>query len=45
MQRLRKERLISLKNGVLAILDWEGLKAAGDFDPTYVFFHDEENTD
>jgi len=33
IQQLRAEKLISLEAGVLTVLDWEGLQAAGDFDP------------
>jgi CRP-like cAMP-binding protein len=36
LQRLRAEGLISLAGSKLAVLDWEGLKEAGDFDPTYL---------
>jgi CRP-like cAMP-binding protein len=33
---LRRDGLIDLKGSKLAALDWEGLKQAGDFDPTYL---------
>ena len=36
LQELRREGLISLEGRKLKALDWEGLKAAGDFDPTYL---------
>ncbi len=37
LQSLRADRLIaSQANGKLTILDWEGLKEAGEFDPTYL---------
>ena len=40
LQALRRERLISLKGGTFTALDWEGLKRAGDFDPTYLHLRD-----
>jgi CRP-like cAMP-binding protein len=36
LQELREAKLISLKGGVLCVLDWEGLKRAGEFDPAYL---------
>lgn len=36
LQDLRKQGLISLHGKFLKVLDWEGLKAAGEFDPTYL---------
>lgn len=36
LQELRADGLIRLNNGVLSVLDWEGLKKAGEFDPTYL---------
>ena len=36
LQELRAKRLISLESGRFNALDWEGLKQAGDFDPTYL---------
>ena len=36
LQELRGENLIEWENGVLTVLDWEGLKLAGEFDPTYL---------
>ncbi len=36
LQELRGAGLISLKGSVLQVLDWEGLKQAGEFDPTYL---------
>jgi CRP-like cAMP-binding protein len=38
LQELRADRLITLKGASLTVLDWEGLKHAGDFDPTYLHF-------
>jgi CRP-like cAMP-binding protein len=38
LQELRADRLITLKGASLTVLDWEGLKQAGDFDPTYLHF-------
>jgi CRP-like cAMP-binding protein len=37
LQDLRKAGLISFDKMILRILDWPGLKAAGEFDPTYLF--------
>lgn len=36
LQDLRSEEIISLQGGSLAVLDWEGLKEAGEFDPAYL---------
>jgi CRP-like cAMP-binding protein len=36
LQELRGAGLITLKGGALQVLDWEGLKQAGEFDPTYL---------
>jgi hypothetical protein len=36
LQSLRKEGLIALSQSKLSVLDWEGLKLAGDFDPRYL---------
>jgi CRP-like cAMP-binding protein len=36
LQELRGKRLITLRGSILTIQDWEGLKAAGEFDPTYL---------
>ncbi|MGF9761890.1 Crp/Fnr family transcriptional regulator [Microvirga sp. 0TCS3.31] len=36
LQDLRKQGLISLQGKFLHVLDWEGLKTAGEFDPTYL---------
>ncbi len=36
LQDLRRVGLISLHGGSLKVLDWEGLKNAGEFDPTYL---------
>jgi len=36
LQDLRAADLIALKERTLEVLDWEGLKKAGDFDPTYL---------
>ncbi len=38
LQELRADGLITLKGATLTVLDWEGLKQAGDFDPTYLHF-------
>ena len=36
LQDLRKQGLILLQGKFLNVLDWEGLKQAGEFDPTYL---------
>lgn len=36
LQTLRGDNLIELKGSKLTVLNWEGLKEAGDFDPTYL---------
>ncbi len=36
LQELREEGLLSWDNGILAILDWDRLKGAGEFDPGYL---------
>jgi CRP-like cAMP-binding protein len=36
LQELRAEQLIRLEGGTLTILDWKGLKDAGEFDPLYL---------
>ena len=36
LQQLRGEELIELGGGSLLVRDWEGLKRAGEFDPTYL---------
>jgi CRP-like cAMP-binding protein len=36
LQDLRGENLITLRGGSLKVLDWEGLKQRGEFDPTYL---------
>jgi CRP-like cAMP-binding protein len=43
LQRLRANNLISLHSNKLMILDYNGLKKAGDFDPDYLY--DESVTD
>jgi hypothetical protein len=35
-QELRGNGLIQLRGGSLTILNWEGLKTAGEFDPIYL---------
>jgi CRP-like cAMP-binding protein len=42
LQELRGDELISLKGTKLTILDWEALKKAGDFDPTYLHLENEQ---
>lgn len=41
IQALRKQGLISLKDGTLTVLDWDGLRHLGDFDPIYLHLRDE----
>jgi CRP-like cAMP-binding protein len=41
LQELRSDGLIELRRGVLAILDWEGFKTAGEFDSTYLHLQGE----
>ncbi len=36
LQELREEGLLTWDNGILAILDWDRLKGAGEFDPSYL---------
>jgi CRP-like cAMP-binding protein len=36
LQEIRKAKLISLRGATLKVLDWDGLKKAGEFDPTYL---------
>ena len=36
LQELRAAGLISLKGSVLSVLNWDGLKEVGDFDPAYL---------
>ena len=41
LQELRGDGLIRLAGGTLTVLDWDGLKKAGDFDPTYLHLEQE----
>ena len=36
LQELRKDGFIQLQKGSLTVLNWEGLKRAGEFDPSYL---------
>jgi hypothetical protein len=36
LQELRAKELIYLKGGFLTVLNWDGLKEVGEFDPTYL---------
>ena len=36
LQELRGDGLIRLAGGTLTVLNWDGLKEVGDFDPTYL---------
>ena len=36
LQELRGNDLITLRGGFLTVLDWDGLKTAGEFDPAYL---------
>jgi len=40
LQELRAHRLISLKGTWLEVVDWQGLKKAGDFDPAYLHLNE-----
>ncbi|MBM6583800.1 Crp/Fnr family transcriptional regulator [Microvirga sp. BT689] len=42
LQDLRKLGLIALQGKALRVLDWEGLKTTGEFDPTYLHLTKEE---
>jgi CRP-like cAMP-binding protein len=39
VQSQRREGLIQLSNGILRVLDWEGLREVGDFDELYLHQH------
>jgi CRP-like cAMP-binding protein len=41
LQELRADGLIELQRGTLTILDWNGFKTAGEFDPTYLHLNGE----
>jgi CRP-like cAMP-binding protein len=41
LQDLRGEGLITLRNGSVTVLDWDRLKEAGEFDPTYLHLRKE----
>jgi CRP-like cAMP-binding protein len=41
LQELRRDELIRLERGTLHVLDWPGLKKAGDFDATYLHLRQE----
>jgi CRP-like cAMP-binding protein len=43
LQELRADGLIRSKGTQVSILDWEGLKAAGDFDPLYLHLRKDGN--
>jgi hypothetical protein len=36
LQELRGNGLITLRSGSLTVLDWDGLRQAGEFDPAYL---------
>jgi len=38
LQELRRDGLITTRDGTLAVDSWEGLREAGQFDPTYLHF-------
>jgi CRP-like cAMP-binding protein len=42
LQELRGDGLIQLRAGSLTILNWDGLKTAGEFDVTYLHLDSEE---
>src|SRR5215216_1970442 len=41
LQELRGEGLIALRAGLVTVLDWDRLKGAGEFDPTYLHLRQE----
>ena len=41
LQDLRGDGLITLRNGSVTVLDWDRLKEAGEFDPTYLHLRQE----
>src|SRR3954463_9506641 len=41
LQELRGEGLITLRNGSVTVLDWDRLREAGEFDPTYLHLRKE----
>jgi CRP-like cAMP-binding protein len=42
LKELRDAGLISLQKNVLSVLDWDGLKEAGDFSPAYLHLQNEQ---
>jgi len=42
LQELRADNLITLKGGILTVLDWDGLKKAGQFDATYLHLQNQK---
>jgi hypothetical protein len=42
IQELRAKNLIVLRGSALTIPDWEALKQAGEFDPTYLHLQSRE---
>jgi CRP-like cAMP-binding protein len=42
IQELRGKNLIVLRGGSVTVSDWEALKAAGEFDPTYLHLQSRE---
>jgi CRP-like cAMP-binding protein len=38
LRQLREQGLVEFRQGVATILDWDGLRSFGDFDPGYLFF-------
>jgi CRP-like cAMP-binding protein len=42
LQELRAQKLFEFDGDVLTILDWDGLRKTGDFDPTYLHFRKEK---
>ena len=41
LQDLRGDGLITLRNGSVTVLDWDRLREAGEFDPTYLHLRKE----
>jgi CRP-like cAMP-binding protein len=42
LQDIRKDKLIRLTKSTLTVLEWEGLKRAGEFDPTYLHLESDQ---
>ena len=38
LRHLREQGLVAFRQGIVEILDWDGLRSFADFDPAYLFF-------